>query len=88
MNTRNQLFAIHMVIPFVLCTIIGAFIMPGWLPPSDPNMSLEDVARTFNPGNHSMRIGAMLCAVVGVLAVQFPAYFWLARTVTVAEGGQ
>jgi hypothetical protein len=114
-NTRNQLFAIHMVIPFVLCTVIGAFIMPGWLPPPDPNMSLDEVARTFNPGNHSMRLGAMLvaagsatyiglgCAIntqlkraegpfhcmanvqmlgaaIGVLAVQFPAYFWLAAS--------
>jgi hypothetical protein len=113
MNTRNQLFCIHLAIPFVLFVGVGGFVVTGWLPPPDPGQSVAHTAAIFSTDNYRVRVGVsflalgsalflgpavaianqlkriegryaalsqlqMLGAAVGVLALQFPAYIWLA----------
>lgn len=112
MNTRNQLMCAHSTVVFVLFTIVGLFVLAGWIPPPSPALDAEQVAEIF-ANNTQLRIGLaiiaffsplfmglavaiaaqlrriegphhvmsdlqLLCATVGVLAIQFPCLAWLA----------
>lgn len=76
MNTRNQLLAAHTIFPFLACTLIGGFIITGWLPPPSPDKSFSETGEIFSD-NLSMRIG------VSIVAAGSPLYMGLSCAIYV-----
>jgi len=112
MNRRNQLICAHTTPVIMLMTLIGLFLLPGWLPPPSPSLPPDAVVAMFT-GNTRLRIGMellmlssslfvgisvaiaaqlrriegpnhvladlqLMASVLGVVAVELPAFFWLA----------
>ena len=112
MNTRNQLICAHTTPVIMVTTLIGLFLLPGWLPPPSPALPPDAVVAMFT-GNTRMRIGLellmlssplfvgisvviaaqlrriegpnhvmadlqLMASVLGVIAVELPAFCWLA----------
>lgn len=71
MNTRNQLILTYTAIPMMIIILIGAFIMPGWVPPPSPSLSPDEFAEIFNPSNYSMRIGILLMCLFSPLLIVY-----------------
>lgn len=111
MNTRNQLICAHTTPVIMLTTLIGLFLLPGWLPPPAPTLPPDALVAMFS-GNTRMRIGLellmlssplfvgisvviaaqlrriegpshvmadlqLMASVLGVVAVELPAFCWL-----------
>ena len=111
MNTRNQLICAHTTPVIMVTTLIGLFLLPGWLPPPSPALPPDAVVAMFT-GNTRMRIGLellmlssplfvgisvviaaqlrriegpshvmadlqLMASVLGVVAVELPAFCWL-----------
>jgi hypothetical protein len=112
MNTRNQLICAHTTPVIMVMTLIGLFLLPGWLPPPPPTLPADALVQMFS-GNTRLRIGMellmlssplfigisvaiaaqlrriegphhvladlqLMASVLGVIAVELPAFFWLA----------
>lgn len=77
MNTRNQLICAHSTVVLVGFTLLGLFLLPGWLPPPSPTLPADEVVAMF-ANNTQLRIG------MAILAFFFPVFMGLA----VAIGAQ
>lgn len=73
MNARNQLLCAHSALLFMICTGLGVFIMPGWLPPPSPGLDAAGVSQIFVPTNLAMRIGVAMVALTCPLSMGLPA---------------
>jgi len=71
MNTRNQLICAHSTVVVVILTLVGLFLMPGWLPPPSPAMDAGQVVTMF-ADNTQMRVGLAIFAFI------FPLFMGLA----------
>ncbi len=73
MNTRNQLILTHSAIVMAVMIFFGSFVLPGWLPPPSPTLTLEELSAIFSPDNYLMRIGVLLMCFFAPLFVAFAA---------------
>jgi hypothetical protein len=73
-ETRDQsslLWCAHSAIPFVVLLCLGAFVIPGWLPPHNPEWNAEQIAAIFRDNQTRIRIGMTLVAICAPLAWSF-----------------
>lgn len=47
MNTRNHLICAHSTVVLVGFTLLGLFLLPGWLPPPSPALPADEVVALF-----------------------------------------
>jgi hypothetical protein len=72
-SRRYQLWCAHSALPFMVLVALGAFIVPGWLPPHQPAWSAEQIAAIFRDNQTIIRIGMTLLALSAPLAWSFAA---------------
>lgn len=71
MNTRNQMILLHSAIPMMFFVLVGAFVMPGWIPPPSPSLTPAEFAAIFTPDNIMMRAGVLLMLIFCSLVVAY-----------------
>lgn len=71
MNTRNQLIITHSAMLMMLGVMLGAFVMPGWIPPPSPSLTPAEVATIFTPDNVMMRAGILIMCLISPLLIAY-----------------
>jgi hypothetical protein len=68
-----QLCYAHSALVYVVLLCLGAFVIPGWLPPHNPEWSAEQIAAIFRGNQTHIRIGMTMLAIAAPLAWTFAA---------------
>jgi hypothetical protein len=70
-DRASLLWCAHSAIPFVILLASGAFFIPGWLPPHNPEWSAAQIAAIFRDNQTNIRIGMTMVAISAPLAWSF-----------------
>lgn len=70
---RSQLWATYTAIPFMLLFFVGWVLVTGFLPPLDPAMSAEELAKLFSEHGVRIRLGMVICMYSTMFLMPFSA---------------